>query len=88
MTTCRSVEFTARVCGGFPVNVRASIAPAEPDVGIFTPWVDDLEITTLCGKPAPWLKISEKEIDRLHEEAMEAAMESNRYEDRGQNFRR
>lgn len=81
MTTCSHVEFTAHVCGGFPVNVRASIAPAEPDVGIFTPWIDDLEITTLRGKPAPWLKISERDRTLLEEAAFEAAMESNPYDD-------
>lgn len=71
MTLLSQVSFDARVCGGFPVTVTATIAPPEPDVGLTTPSVDDLEITTRKGKPAPWLKVSEHDYDRLIEQAME-----------------
>lgn len=59
-----SVEFQTRVKGGFPVLVRAMFYDGD---------VDDLEVLTLRGKPAPWLSLSKADLSKLEEEAHEAA---------------
>lgn len=38
------------VLGGLPVTVNYFVNRAEPDVGIFSPYVDDWYITEVCGK--------------------------------------
>ena len=38
------------VLGGLPVTVKARIADAEPDVGIFDAWVDDWEVVAINGR--------------------------------------
>ena len=44
-------HFTTRVKGGLPVQVEATIAPAEPDVGATSPYIDDMTVMFLSGHP-------------------------------------
>ena len=44
-----TVETT--VLGGLPVEVDFAVYPAEPDVGIFSPYADDFKIVAVGGKP-------------------------------------
>lgn len=70
------VEFETRILGGLPVIVRAKILPAEPDVGIFSRWVDDFDIfwPRKPYKSIPdkvYNRISSRELDNIREEALE-----------------
>lgn len=67
------VEIETTVCSGFPVIARGSICGPEDDVGIFHPYVDDIEILTASGKPAPFIikKISAADWARIEEEMLE-----------------
>jgi len=47
-------EKDVRVLGGLPLTVRYSISPAEPDVGLFTDYVDDMYLVDRRGKKASW----------------------------------
>lgn len=38
------------ILGGLPVTVEISIARSEPDVGIFSDYVEDWHITHVAGK--------------------------------------
>ena len=38
------------ILGGLSVTVELSIARAEPDVGIFSDYVEDWHIVSVCGK--------------------------------------
>ena len=42
-------NYAAMVSG--EVDVDYNIAPAEPDVGIFEPWITDIEITAITVNP-------------------------------------
>ena len=44
-----TVETT--VLGGLLIEVDFSVYPAEPDVGIFSPYADDFKIVAVGGKP-------------------------------------
>ena len=75
MTTTQDVQFTGFIKGGLPVRVVATIAPAEPDVGLFESWVDDWEFYWLKGGPVPQKiidQIGQHEWDTLEEEALKA----------------
>jgi len=54
------VEIETRVLGGLPVRVIANVYPAEPDVGIFSPQVEDMVIYTMRHAHAKWI---EKQMD-------------------------
>lgn len=43
-------EVQVSVLGGLNVDVAFSVAPAEPDVGIFSPYVDNWQIVGVNGK--------------------------------------
>lgn len=43
-------EIDTTVLGGLPVTVTFDVYPAEPDVGIFGAYVDDVHITHVAGK--------------------------------------
>lgn len=67
-------EFEATVKGGMPVLVIARIHPAEPDIGIMGEQVDIEDICWLSGKPITqkvWASISEDDMERLAEAALE-----------------
>jgi hypothetical protein len=49
----REIEVGARILGGLPVLVFATIYPAEPDIGIFSEQVEVGEVCWLSGKPLP-----------------------------------
>ena len=52
----RSMDMT--VLGGLPITVEYSMASAEPDVGIFSDYVDEWYITHINGrkvKKCDWL---------------------------------
>lgn len=66
-----------KVLGGLPITVKAWIAPAEPDVGIAEPYVEDVVITHVagraCKKTPHWLQHrieDRKEYVRLCENVM------------------
>ena len=71
-----AINFESQVCGGLPVHVEASIAPAEPDVGIMYSHTDEIELFWPGGKhhlPDKVInRVSEKDWHRLEEEALEA----------------
>lgn len=43
-------EVQVSVLGGLTVDVAFSVAPAEPDVGIFSPYVHEWQIVGVNGK--------------------------------------
>ena len=45
MLTC-----SIRILGGLPITVEFTTAPAEPDVGIFSPYLDDWWITHIANR--------------------------------------
>lgn len=49
-----------------------NIDQADPEVGYMNDSINEYELTTLTGSPAPWLKVSEKDMDNLLTAAMEA----------------
>lgn len=59
-----SVEFKCFVRGGFPAKARVSFWGGE---------VDEIELFTLKGLPAPWLTINAYDWSRLSEQAHEVA---------------
>ena len=65
---------------GFPAIFRAKVNPAEPDVGIFSRYVDDYEVLTTKGKPADFLRLTESEIDTLIEDFFNSVNEERDYE--------
>lgn len=70
------VEFQSTVKDGLPIIVRATINPAEPDVGIMFAYPDDLDVYWPNGMPisaSMYDTIPQKDIDRLHEEAVDQA---------------
>lgn len=52
-------ELETTVLGGLPVTVEYTVAPSEPDVGIFSSYVDDWCIVAINGR-------SVKKCDWLH----------------------
>lgn len=64
-------EVECVVKGGFPVLVRGSLYPSEPDVGIMGEYIDDYEILTVKGKSCEWLKLSQDQVDDLLVDAHE-----------------
>ena len=60
------IEFETTILGGMPVLVRASIAPREPDVGIFGEYVDEYELFFIPHrgrKPGP---LPDKMLKRMN----------------------
>lgn len=43
-------DIDLRILGGLPITVAYTVAPAEPDVGIFSEGVDDWWITHVGGR--------------------------------------
>ena len=66
-------EVEATVRRGFPVLVRAKICPPERDVGIMSSYVDDIEVLTMAGKSADFLKLKDSELDDLAVVVLEKA---------------
>ena len=60
------------VKGGFPVTIWYNIGGAEPDVGIMSDYIDEWELTTPDGCNCEWLKLSEKDEQKLLDEVHEA----------------
>lgn len=73
----KTLGFDTITSSGLPVYVEATFQPPEPDVGIFTEYVDELSVyfqPKRRGKklyPVP-AKLEEQEWDYLAEKAMEA----------------
>ncbi len=71
------VSFSSTIKGGLPVDVEATIAPAEPDVGIFCDYTDEM----ILRWPGSLRELSDKvcntvsaaDWSRLESEAIEAA---------------
>ncbi len=40
-----------KILGGLPVTIEFTICPAEPDVGIFSEYVDEWEVVEINSKP-------------------------------------
>lgn len=47
MPTCETT-----VLGGLPVTIEYTMSPAEPDVGIPSPYISDWHITHIKNRPA------------------------------------
>jgi len=80
-------EHDMTVLGGLPVTIEYDINSAEPDVGIFSAWVDDWSIVAINGRPVKkcdWLyrriDATPGESDRIVEALNEAAGEAD-YDD-------
>lgn len=56
-------EIDLRILGGLPVTVEFTVAPAEPDVGIFSAYVDDWWITAINGRPVKNCAWLDRRID-------------------------
>ena len=78
-----TVNFDTYILGGLQVHVKAEMAPAEPDVGIFSSYIDDFELS-VYGKngkklkkawPSLYTKIGEYDMERLNEKAHEALID-------------
>lgn len=54
---------------GFPLVLRCSKHPAEPDIGINDPWVEIDEVLTQKEKSASFLKLTRAEVLELEEKA-------------------
>jgi len=74
-----TVNFDTYILGGLQVHVKATMAPAEPDVGIFSSYIDDFEMSVYNkkGKLRPawsvlYTKIGDYDMERLNEKAQEA----------------
>jgi hypothetical protein len=70
-------SFDTTVRGGMPVEVNFEIGQPEPDVGIFTPYVEDVWLE-IKGKRAIWLedRLSSVEWEKLEDEILEVWHES------------
>lgn len=74
-------EADIRILGGLPVTVAYSVQPAEPDVGIFSAYVDDWYIVavngrvqkTKKGKAFDWIysRLTKKDEEAIIEELNE-----------------
>lgn len=51
-----SVQAEIRILGGFPVIAHGRMCPKDPSVGIDSPYLEDVAITTLKGTPCPFLE--------------------------------
>lgn len=65
-------QFESTIKGGLPVLVEFTIAPPEPDVGIFHDTVEDLTVKWLSGHKIKF-DISDRDMDRLIDEAYDHA---------------
>ena len=64
------VEVNTCLCG-IPCIVRGRVLPPEPDVGVFSHYVEDIEVLDRRGKHAPWL---ERKMDAHDWEQAEEAL--------------
>ena len=64
-----TIETTIR--NGLPVLASGAIRRAEPDVGIMSQFVEDLQITFLSGHPMV-LELSDEDYQRVVDELMAA----------------
>ncbi len=73
------VSFSSTIKGGLPVDVEASIAPAEPDVGIFCDYTDEIILrwpgSTRELSDKVFNAVSTSDWSRLESEALEVANE-------------
>ena len=56
---------------GLPVLASGEVCRPEPDVGIMTQFVEDLEVTFMSGHPVPG-KLSDEDDQRLVDEIVDA----------------
>lgn len=64
-----TIETTIK--GGLPVLASGEIRRAEPDVGIMSQFVEDLQITFLSGHPMV-LELSDEDYQRIVNEIVTA----------------
>ena len=57
--------------GGLPVIASGRICRAEPDVGIMSQFVEDLEVTFMSGHPVPG-ELSDEDDTRIVDELVAA----------------
>jgi len=71
------IEIETTILSGLPVIVKASVQPAEPDVGIMCSWPEDVQIFWIGKKLREVPQsiydrmITEKKDDLLSEQIME-----------------
>lgn len=65
------------VLGGLPLTAVFAVARAEPDVGIFSDWIDDCWLEDSNGKSADWAmnKMKGNDWERVYEECMMSLVE-------------
>ncbi len=74
------IEFETTINGGLPVLIEATLCPAEPGVGIFNEYVDDIRVFWVPRKyGAPKYAVPEavfqkaaSEFDRIEDEAYQS----------------
>ena len=64
-----TIETTIR--NGLPVRASGNVCRAEPDVGIMSKFVEDLEVCFLSGHPVPY-ELSDEDDQRIVQELLEA----------------
>ena len=64
-----TIETTIR--NGLPVIASGEVRRAEPDVGIMSQFVEDLEVTFLSGHPVPF-ELSDEDDQRIVNELVAA----------------
>lgn len=67
------LECEATIARGLPVIVRATLNPAEPDVGIMTPYLDDFEYLW-CGSRGALPDQLVQEITPCEQDKIEEAL--------------
>lgn len=76
MTTIVTIDST--ILGGLPCTIIGEIAPAEPDVGIFSEYVYDFEVQWPSGHTISekvLCRVKESEWDRIREDILQAETE-------------
>ena len=69
----RRIEIYTTIRNGLPVLVSGNWVRAEPDVGIFDHWIEDIDICWRSGQGVPLsMRISKADIERITEELIKA----------------
>ena len=72
------IEIETIIKDGLPVIARGEICRSEPDVGIMSEFVEDLEVCFLSGHPVPG-DLSDEDDQRIVDELVNAYNEPSDY---------
>ena len=74
-------EFKGTTKRGFPVIIRATVYPSEPDVGLMSRYLEDMEVLTTAGKDAGFLRLTQDDVDELEIQFWESLRDEEREND-------